>query len=239
MTHRLLLTVGACVLGALLASPALAADSAGGAVFDASSVNYEPPKTIRRGGFAMGVSSGLGLGSYRGYPLEVDALNDPEGQQSTGPAFATQLNVWLGGSLRDFLTFGLGVGLTSGTASDRGVMSAVLFRVEAYPFFSRGGVFQDLGLSFDGGLGLAFMNEGEETAYEDRIADGGAMSTLALGVFWEPIRFWHVSGGPAVTYLRAFSQTMNIDQVTVGMRWALYGDHPKRKAKPEVAFGGP
>lgn len=217
---------------------ALAAAPGSGATFDDSHVNYDPGPTERRGGFAMGISQSLGFGVYSGYPLEVAALNDPDGKQTTGPALATQFNLWLGVALRDFITVGLGAAMMSTQGENIGGDFALIVHLEAYPFFYKGGFFRDFGITLEGGLGVGTILERKDNGGPgDPIAEGGSMSTVGIGALWEPLRFWHFSAGPVVNYVHGFSQTMNVNQGTVGFRFVFYGTQPKKKsAKSETAL---
>lgn len=209
------------------AQPAHAAAPGAGTTFEDNPINYVPPATQRRGGFALALNVGYGIGSYRGYPAEVAALGDPDQRVATGPALSTLVGLWLGGALRDWLTVGTGLSLRGAMGEVIGSAPTVLFRVEAFPLFSLGGLYQDLGVGFDGGLGISALVDKDSP--RDPLAEGGAMSSLALSVFWEPLRFWHFSAGPELSYMHAFSQTMTVDQATLGFRLALYGVQPKKK----------
>lgn len=211
---------------------AAAVPPGGQASYDSSSVSYEPPPTVRRGGFAMAVSTGFGAGVYRGYELSVDALNDPNGQKSTGTSMASFSSIWFGGSPRDWLTLGLGVVSMSVQSPEIiGGGAALVAHVEGYPLFNLGGIYQDLGLGMSGGLGVVNMVDAEERDYENPVATSGSLSTLSFEAFWEPWRVWHFSFGPALNYTHAFSQTMNVNQVTLTFRASLYGVQPKKKSE--------
>lgn len=217
----------------MLISLSAQATAPGGQVtYDAESASYQPPPTERRGGFALGLSGSYGLGVYRGYPLSVDALNDPNGRVSTGPSLATNTTLWLGGAPRDWLSLGLGLGLLSANLNQaRGAAAALIVHVEAFPLYSLGGTFRDLGLGFDGGLGVTTLFDPEDTEFEDPLAESGSLSTLGFSAFWEPLRFWNVSMGPTLSYVHGFSQTMNVNQFTIGWRSAIYGVQPKKKKR--------
>lgn len=223
----------------LMTEPAQAAAPGAGASFDEARVNYQPPPATRRDGFAMGLSYGVGLGSFSGFPLEAAALNDPSQEVSTGPGLATNFSFWLGGALRDFLTFGLGVTTMSTSGSKLGVEPAFLVHIEAFPLFYRGGFFEDFGVAFDGGLGIGFIGEKGQNPAEEPLAEGGSMSLVGLETFWEPLRFWNVSAGPSLSYRYSFSQSMQVHQGMLGFRMALYGVQPKkRKQQTETASRG-
>lgn len=218
----------------LCAGQTFAAAPGAGATFETNPVNYVPPPTERRGGFAMAVDFGYGIGSYRGYPLDVAALNDPSKKRSTGPAFASQTSLWFGGALRDWLTTGIGLSLRSASGDVIGASPSIIFRVETFPLFSLGGTFRHLGLGFDGGLATAAIVSKDKKERDEPLAEGGALSSVGLVLFWEPLQFWHFSAGPQLTYVHGFSQTMHVDQATLGFRLALYGVQPK---KPKTGGG--
>lgn len=177
----------------------------------------------------MAASLGYGVGVYRGYELSVDALNDPNARQTTGPAVANQIALWLGGSPRDWLTAGLGFSLLSAQNKNLGTGIAFMAHVEFFPLYQLGGTFHDLGVGFDGGLGVATLFDKQDKDFETPIAESGSLSTLGFSAFWEPWRAWHFSFGPTATYVHGFSQTMHVNQFTLGFRGALYGVQPKKK----------
>lgn len=178
----------------------------------------------------MGVSTGFGAGTYRGYDLSVEALNDPNGRQTTGATMATFSSLWIGGAPRDWLTLGLGfLSMSAQGPEVFGGGGALVAHVEGYPLFSLGGAYQDLGLGFSGGIGMVNLVDAEERDFEDPVATSGSLSTISLEAFWEPWRLWHFSFGPALNYTHGFSQTMNVNQVTLTFRASLYGVQPKKK----------
>lgn len=227
------------VLSALalsLSSRAHAAAPNGSPAYDSENINYKPGAPERRGGFAMALTTGYGAGVHRGYELSIDALNDPNGQKTTGVTVATNTSLWFGGAIRDWITTGVGISLTSAPFTDPiGGGGAFIFHVEGFPLYSLGGQFRNLGLGLTGGIGVASLLDKDDPK-GDPVAESGALSTLHLTAFWEPWTPWHFSMGPALVYTRGFSQTMNIDQVTLNFRAALYGVQPKKKPK-ETAQG--
>jgi hypothetical protein len=178
----------------------------------------------------MSLSTGFGAGAYQGYELSVSALNDPDQRQATGAAMASWTTLWAGGAPRDWIT--LGLGFTSISASGPEIIgggAAFIAHVEGYPLFSLGGHFQDLGLGFSRGIGQVNLVGAEERDFSDPLATSGSLSFLSLDAFWEPWRLWHFSFGPTLNYSHGFSQTMDLHQVTLGLRSALYGVQPKKK----------
>ena len=167
----------------------------------------------------MALSTGFGAGVYRGYDLSVDALNDPSARQSTGATVASFSTAWLGGSPRDWLTLGLGVISASAQGPERfGAGGALIAHVEGYPFFSLGGPYEDLGLGLSGGIGIINIVDAEERDFSEPLATSGSLSVLSFDAFWEPFRLWHFSFGPTLNYTHGFSQTMNVNQATLGVR---------------------
>lgn len=184
----------------------------------------------------MSVTAGLGAGVYRGYPLRVDALNDPNQRQSTGAAAGNFFSLWVGAAPRDWLTLGVGalglrtLGPGAGGGDINGGGGALGAHVEGYPLFSRGGLYRDLGLGFGGGIGMVQLMD-PDSDDDEPVADSGALSTLSFDAFWEPWRVWNFSFGPALNYTHGFSQSMTVNQVTLCLRSTLYGIQPKKKSE--------
>lgn len=199
---------------------------------DSNHVSYDPGPTLRRGGFALGVETGAGVAHYAGYPNEVAKLGDPQFRRSTGAGLGTELGLWLGGALRDWLTVGLGASLASAQGGGTvGSGFGLLFNVEAFPLFNHGKALRDLGLGFSGGVAFGVLFDEEDTAFTDPVANGGVMSRLSGSVFYEPFRFWHFSSGPRISYTHAFSQSLSIHQVVGGWRLVFYGVQPKNSER--------
>lgn len=194
---------------------------------DGNYVTYDPGPTLRRGGFTMGLESGTGVSSFSGFPNEVAKLNDPRFERNTGVGLGTDLSLWLGGALRDWVTVGLGA--TLATARGNGALGSgigFLVHVEAFPLFYEHRHLRHLGIGFSGGVGFAQMFDEDTPDPLDPIADGGAMSVLSWSVFYEPWRFWHFSAGPTVSYTHSFSQSLTIHQALAGFRLVFYGVQP-------------
>jgi hypothetical protein len=175
-------------------------------------------KATRRSDFTFGGSFGLALGSGYGYPNEVDKIDDARFVSDTGVALGSAYDVWLGGALRDWFTFGLGI--TGFGVEGKGQLlsgGGFIFRIETFPFYAEGGKLRDVGAYASFGLGSATIEEdGEE------VADGGALSIVNLGAFWEPWRFGKFAAGPVVDYRHVFSQTLSFYAATGGIRLAFY-----------------
>lgn len=222
---RVLGVVTSCLCGA---APAGAAPP--GSQDTPSMLTYQPPKTQRRDGFSVGVSVGAGAASYAGYPNFAGQIGDPAYLASSGLLFGHSVIFWGGGALRDWLTVGLGASITgAGAGSTRGGIASAILHLEVFPFFPWGGAYQDLGLSFDGGVGGGSLLQ---SSYSAAPLPAGATSHVAVTAFYEPFRFGPFSTGPTLTYAHDFSQTMLVHQVTLGLRCAGYGKQPKKTAAP-------
>lgn|GEM_PF-892764 len=198
---------------------------------DSTYVNYPVAPAVRRDGFAMGVTTGFGWTGVTGFPNKVASLSDPSAEVSVS-GFGSSFSLWLGGALRDWLSFGLGI--SSGAAIGGAQLSSVpaaIVHVEAFPLFFQGGAFRDLGLSIEGGVGTGVILERDAPQNAEPLAAGGAMSFLGVAAFFEPLKLWHFSAGPSLSYSHAFSQSLSSHQVTLGFRVALYGVQPRPAKK--------
>lgn len=191
-------------------------------VFDSSGASYEPPEPERRYGFAAGVGLGFGYGSSLGYPNKLGEIDNPRFEQSVS-GLASTSSLWLGGALRDWFTFGLGLSSRGATEGDLiAGNGAFVVHMEGFPLWAVGGEWRDLGLFLETGVGGASI----ATKDGEVVADGGAMSVLGVGAFYEPWQLWHFSIGPALQYHHEFSQSLSSDVVSVGLRTAFYGVQP-------------
>lgn len=175
-------------------------------------------KAERRSGFAGSISTGLGLGAASGYPNEIEKLNEREFRSSTGLGLGSLTTAWLGGALRDWFVFGLGlywVGAESGDLEAKG--TGFLVHVETFPLWSLGGAFRDLGVHANLGPGSLTIKGGPEDA------DGGLMSTLGLGVSFEALRFSAIALGPTLDGVYTYSEYAKGGGVFLGVKGAVYG----------------
>jgi hypothetical protein len=114
----------------------------------------------RRSDFTIGGTLGLLAGSAYGYPNEVDAIDDPAYVADTGVGLGTSFDVWLGGALRDWFTFGVGItGCGFEGAGKQLGGGGFVFRLEAFPFFAEGGKLEDVALFASLGLGSAVIED--------------------------------------------------------------------------------
>lgn len=211
-----------------LTTPAWAAPPGGG---DTNAVSYTPGPSVRRDGFAMGMNMGFGLSQAGGFENTVSSISDPTRRLETGSELGSNFSIWLGGAIRDWLSVGLGItSTTTLTGNPMGANPAFILHVEGFPLFARGATWQDLGIAIDGGVGTAVLLDRDAGNSQKPLAEGGSMSTLGVTVFYEPLRLWHFSAGPSLSYMHAFSQSMSADHVIFGFRVSLYGVVPKPKA---------
>jgi hypothetical protein len=172
----------------------------------------------RRSDFTIGASLGLSLGSGYGTPNEADAIDNPAWVADTGVGLGSSFDVWLGGALRDWFTFGLGITGFGFEGSGKQLSGGgFIFRVEAFPFFGQAPELADVGAFASFGLGSATIEEDG-----DEVAEGGAVSIVRFGAFWEPWRFGGFAAGPSVEYAHVFSQSLRAYAASAGFRAAFY-----------------
>lgn len=172
----------------------------------------------RRSGFVASIGLGFGAGAALGYPNEVSKIDRPEFESSTGTSFASASSIWIGGALRDWFTFGLGLaslGMKSGDLE--GAASAFIVHVEAFPLYSLSGRLRDLSFYTDFGAGGLLIEGGPEDA------DGGFISYLGAGSSFELFRLGHFAFGPTLGGMYAYSQSAEAGGVFAGIRGTFYG----------------
>lgn len=178
-------------------------------------------KAERRSDFVFGLSSGVLLGSARGYPNEVDKIDEPEFESNTGFQLGVSGMAWLGGAFTDWFTYGLGYAHLTGSGPDAsGTGGAFLFHIEAFPLYSLGGPWRDLAVFGNFGAG-GYTVDSDFPAEDD--GDGGFVSFVGLGSAYELFRFGNFAIGPTVDYLNLRSPTLSAHQFTAGARILFYG----------------
>jgi hypothetical protein len=174
-------------------------------------------KAERRSDFVLGLSTGLVMTSADGYPNEVAKLDNPAYEASSGLAVGPGAEVWLGGALTDWFTFGIGGAYLRGKGSDsKSSGGALLMRVETFPFYRLG--LKDLALFANvgaGGLSLDGKN--------GKHAAAGFASVGGGGVAYELFRFGHFALAPTAEYLLIASQPLTAHQAIIGARVVFYG----------------
>src|SRR3954471_24322617 len=182
--------------------------------------------STRRSGFLLGLGLGITAGNGTGYPNEIDKLADPAYRRNSGLGLGASNRLWFGGALTDWFVFGIGLNGMQLKHQDVTLKaSQFIFHVEGYPLFYRGGIFRDLSVFGDFGLGGAKI---EGRGRED--ADGGSMSAVGLGVGYDAVRFWKFTLGPGVEYWHQWSQTMTVNAVTFQARLTFVGGQTVARA---------
>ena len=181
---------------------------------------WERLPATRRDGFTAGLLTSAALGRASGYPLDLKKIGRERYYTQSDIAIAGAGAFWIGFSLIDWLSVGLGVnGNLLGASGLSGWSGSVFFRAEAFPLWSFGGVFREIGASLDAGGATALFASTEDDS--DRI-NAGVASYIGGGAFYEGIRFWHVSTGPTVFANYMWSATVRHGTVGVGWRIAVY-----------------
>lgn len=174
-------------------------------------------KAERRSDFTAGVSFGLFAANAYGYPNEARKIGNDAYVADTGLGVGTARTYWIGGALRGGSPSVSAIGTSAIRPRPRcfGIRSGVpgrdLSLLGLRREVARRGVQANFGI---GGMKL------EEGA--DKRADGGALSIVGLGAFWEPVRFSIFSFGPNIEYTHLFSRTLSLYGTTVGARLVLY-----------------
>jgi hypothetical protein len=183
-----------------------------------------PPAPVaaptRRGGFTVGVGTGLGLASIVGYPNDVKKIGYVGYYTATGAKPATVVEGWIGGAFHDLFAFELGVTNTVllGTGDYTARSLGVLFRVEAFPLFTLGGHLRDLGVRLDAGVGTGSVSD----PLGNKVVDGSFASIVGGGVFYEGFRARKLAHGPFVMGNYLWSDTALRPAIFVGWRSVLY-----------------
>jgi hypothetical protein len=175
-------------------------------------------KAERRSGFVASVGIGFGVAGGEGYPNDISKIDDPDYRTTADPAFGSMNSIWIGGALRDWFTFGLGLngfGAKDGDLTTRG--SAFILHVEAFPLYNLGGKLRDLAFYTDFGAGGLLIEGGPEKA------DGGFISYLGAGSSFELWRLGHFALGPTLGGVYTYSQSADAFGAFLGFRGSFYG----------------
>jgi hypothetical protein len=180
---------------------------------------WEREAPVRRSGFTVGVAGGVILGSAAGFPNDVKKIGLERYYTETGLGVGGGGMLWIGGALTDWLTFGVALGSADLTAGDNTVSnSTFMFHLETFPLFPLGGLWREVGVTLDTGVGTSITTDGSE----DTLIDGGAVSHIGGGVFYEGIRLWKVSMGPCLYGDYSWGLSVRQPGLLVGWRTALY-----------------
>jgi hypothetical protein len=184
-----------------------------------SDADYVPEPATRRADFTIGTHIGAAFGRAVGYPNKVEKIDNPRYEANTGLGAGFGGALWIGAALRDWFTFGVGLGQTSVDGSSL-TSSGTYFlaHIEGFPLFYQDPFFQDLGVYAEFGAGGRDVNDGS-----DAVGEGGVMSFVGAGVFWEPLRLGsNFSAGPMLEVTHMFSQSLTSTIGLAGLRLAYY-----------------
>lgn len=180
---------------------------------------WETAPHEHRGGFAIGLSVGGGLGAANGYPNDAKKIGRAEYYTESGLGFTSASALWLGGALADWLTFGIGGGYSMILNGEtRSTTPLLLFHTDVYPLYMLGGPLRDLGAVVEVGLGFpkTIDIETEETLID------GTSSYLMAGAVWEGIQAWKFRFGPMLAGHYMWSETLRRPALILGFRGTLY-----------------
>jgi len=203
------------------APPAAGARQANAPVDESEKGLWDATPATRRSGFTAGLMGGLSFGTVTGYPNDFSKWDQPAYRSATS-GVGSGGTIYLGGALTDWFTFGVGFGFSNfGGSNNASGEWAILFHTEAFPLFSLGRAYQDLGMFVDIGTGMATIKRRTDKA---EFSSSGSLSIAGLGAFWEPWRLGnHLACGPFLSATYEGSDSMTRVFGLVGLRAAFYG----------------
>lgn len=178
-------------------------------------------KESYRGGFSMSLTPAATLGSSVGTPSDYARRNEPEHEVDTGWLPGYRGTLVLGGTLTNWFTVGVGISVAEvGNGSLSAQSTTFLFHIEAFPLYSMGKTWRDIGVITDFGTGSASVErKGDGTT----VANAAPVSTLGLGAFWEPLTLGPVAAGPSISYQLNRTHWFTQQDISVGARVVFYG----------------
>ena len=224
--HRKIVVVVLALLSVCFANRARA-DAPGGTRKSAGPTDeadkglWDATPATRRSGFTAGLMGGLSFGTVVGYPNDFSKWDQPSYRSATS-GVGNGGTIYLGGALTDWFTFAIGFESSNyGGSNNSSRAWAILFHTEAFPLFSLGRGYQDLGVFVDIGTGMATINRRTDKV---EYSSSGALSIGGLGVFWEPWRLaGHFAFGPFLSGTYQTSDSMTRVFGVAGFRAAFYG----------------
>lgn len=185
---------------------------------DSALAPFAAPEPTRRGGFVLGTNSNTGIGWYRGWPNEIEAVGDPAQRVDVDAELFSGGSLWFGVAFRDWLTFGLGTGGGNTFGDDAANGWQISLRIESYPLLSLGGEWEDVGVTTEFGAGSLNIEDDDG----ELLAEGGNMAVVSFGVFYEAFQWWKLNFGPALTYTHMNSQSLTANSLGLGIRTTFY-----------------
>jgi hypothetical protein len=185
----------------------------------------ETPVSIQarphRSGFVVGLSIGTGVAAFSGYPNDSRKIGLASHYTETGASIGSVGALWFGGALSEWFTFGLG--FTGGSmpllTDQKASSGGLIFHMEAYPMFTLGKRWRDLGVMFDAGTGSATVTPKDS---DKKLIDGGSASLIGGGPFYEGFKLWKLKGGPFVVGNYMWSDSVRRPALFFGWRPSLY-----------------
>lgn len=175
----------------------------------------------RRCGFNIGLHLGPMMGASTGYPNDALKIDRDPFYTDTGFALGGNLGAWLGITLADWFTVGLGPSFGRMRNGDTTTQFFALgFHLDVFPAFGLGGAWEDLGLTVDAGLGGSETTDADDA--EQVLVDAPIASRLGIGGFWEGIEVWKLSMGPFASFDAMWSPTSLRPTAWLGWRTAFY-----------------
>lgn len=201
------------------------------------------PEAERRSGFAVGLSTGFGLGASNGYPNDPKKIGRSAFYTESGVGLANYGGIWLGGALADAFNFGIGFGggdimFTSyevkradgkpkldrngdPVTRDYGnPAGGIMFHLDVYPLYTLGDAWRDLGIQIEAGTGGANTVDDEDDTIV--FIDGAGAGAVSAAVFFEAKQAWKIRMAPYLGGHYMFSETVRRPSLLVGFRAVLY-----------------
>lgn len=182
---------------------------------------WDTQRATHRSGFVVGLALGTGVTAFSGYPNDSRKIGLASHYTETGASIGSSFSIWIGGALSDWFTFGLG--FTGGSmpflGDQKATASGIIFHIDAYPLFPRGGHWRDLGITFNAGTGSAMVTPKDS---DKKLIDSGSGSLLSGGPFYEGFKLWKTRGGPFVEASYMWSDSVRRPGLFFGWRTALY-----------------
>ncbi len=178
--------------------------------------HYEPDDSEKRSGLLVVLETGTAMGSISGYPNHYAKMDVDEYYVASPVGFGSNVGGWVGAIPRDWFSFGIGFTATSYTTNAGDAAGFMVgIRGEVYPLYSQGGFYKDWGLLVESGAGRVTLESEGET---DPIVDGGSMSSVSTGTFFEAVEFWQMNVGPQLRYTYQFGNPATAHTTTLSLR---------------------
>ncbi|RLB62634.1 MAG: hypothetical protein DRI90_08650 [Deltaproteobacteria bacterium] len=175
----------------------------------------------RRCGLSLGIVAGGMLGAVEGFPNDSEKIDRELFFTETGSAGGGQVSSWIGVAITDYFVFGLGGHFGALKSSDHDTsFFGGNFHIDAFPLYTLGGEWRELGLNVDAGVSTATTSHVDDP--DVGLIESGGASRVAVGVFYEGFRWWKLSMGPFATYDQLWSTSAYRPTAWIGWRTAFY-----------------